>query len=111
MVVRCALCREMGIMKLLRVGTAGAERPALLDAEGVLRDLSGIVADIDGTGQPSTAGGLNLLHSRMNRAGEFRMRGDGLGRDRDVGTVACGPKRDRQPDAATRARDKMSLAG
>ncbi|MFK0280444.1 fumarylacetoacetate hydrolase family protein [Streptomyces sp. NPDC090499] len=35
-------------MKLLRVGTAGAERPALLDAEGVLRDLTGIVDDIDG---------------------------------------------------------------
>ncbi|MFJ7332709.1 fumarylacetoacetate hydrolase family protein [Streptomyces sp. NPDC101116] len=35
-------------MKLLRVGTAGAERPALLDTEGGLRDLSGIVADIDG---------------------------------------------------------------
>ncbi|WP_369216197.1 fumarylacetoacetate hydrolase family protein [Streptomyces flavofungini] len=36
-------------MKLLRVGTAGAERPALLDAEGTLRDLSGVVADIDGS--------------------------------------------------------------
>ncbi|MCB5910283.1 fumarylacetoacetate hydrolase family protein [Streptomyces pinistramenti] len=35
-------------MKLLRVGTAGAERPALLDASGVLRDLSGLVPDIDG---------------------------------------------------------------
>ncbi|MFJ8936339.1 fumarylacetoacetate hydrolase family protein [Streptomyces sp. NPDC102365] len=35
-------------MKLLRVGTAGAERPALLDAEGVLRDLSDVVPDIDG---------------------------------------------------------------
>ncbi|MFG2346333.1 fumarylacetoacetate hydrolase family protein [Streptomyces phaeochromogenes] len=35
-------------MKLLRVGTTGAERPALLDAEGVLRDLSGVVPDIDG---------------------------------------------------------------
>jgi 2-keto-4-pentenoate hydratase/2-oxohepta-3-ene-1,7-dioic acid hydratase in catechol pathway len=35
-------------MKLLRVGTAGAERPALLDAEGTLRDLSGLVDDIDG---------------------------------------------------------------
>ncbi|MET9758251.1 fumarylacetoacetate hydrolase family protein [Streptomyces sp. NPDC006372] len=35
-------------MKLLRVGTAGAERPALLDAEGALRDLSGVVADVDG---------------------------------------------------------------
>ncbi|MFF3646244.1 fumarylacetoacetate hydrolase family protein [Streptomyces sp. NPDC002564] len=36
-------------MKLLRVGTAGAERPALLDAAGTLRDLSGVVADIDGS--------------------------------------------------------------
>ncbi|MFD5714297.1 fumarylacetoacetate hydrolase family protein [Streptomyces pharetrae] len=35
-------------MKLLRVGTAGAERPALLDADGNLRDLSGVVPDIDG---------------------------------------------------------------
>ncbi|OIJ65235.1 fumarylacetoacetate hydrolase family protein [Streptomyces mangrovisoli] len=35
-------------MKLLRVGTAGSERPALLDAEGTLRDLSGLVDDIDG---------------------------------------------------------------
>ncbi|HET6858905.1 MAG TPA: fumarylacetoacetate hydrolase family protein [Streptomyces sp.] len=35
-------------MKLLRVGTAGAERPALLDENGTLRDLSGVVTDIDG---------------------------------------------------------------
>ncbi|MGV9886063.1 fumarylacetoacetate hydrolase family protein [Streptomyces sp. NPDC003395] len=35
-------------MKLLRVGTAGAERPALLDADGILRDLSELVGDIDG---------------------------------------------------------------
>ncbi|WP_405581998.1 fumarylacetoacetate hydrolase family protein [Streptomyces sp. NBC_01190] len=36
-------------MKLLRVGPAGAERPALLDHEGVLRDLSALVPDIDGS--------------------------------------------------------------
>ncbi|MFF2654051.1 fumarylacetoacetate hydrolase family protein [Streptomyces sp. NPDC058045] len=36
-------------MKLLRVGTAGAERPALLDTAGTLRDLSGIVPDLDGS--------------------------------------------------------------
>ncbi|MYX10512.1 2-hydroxyhepta-2,4-diene-1,7-dioate isomerase [Streptomyces sp. SID8375] len=35
-------------MKLLRVGTVGAERPALLDGTGTLRDLSGLVPDIDG---------------------------------------------------------------
>jgi 2-keto-4-pentenoate hydratase/2-oxohepta-3-ene-1,7-dioic acid hydratase in catechol pathway len=36
-------------MKLLRVGTAGAERPALLGQDGTtLLDLSGLVTDIDG---------------------------------------------------------------
>ncbi|QNS06014.1 fumarylacetoacetate hydrolase family protein [Streptomyces xanthii] len=35
-------------MKLLRVGPAGAERPALLDDGGTLRDLSGLVPDVDG---------------------------------------------------------------
>ncbi|WP_432036718.1 fumarylacetoacetate hydrolase family protein [Streptomyces cucumeris] len=36
-------------MKLLRVGPAGAERPALLDdTSGTLSDLSGLVPDIDG---------------------------------------------------------------
>lgn len=34
-------------MKLLRVGSVGAEHPALLDQSGTLRDLSGIVPDID----------------------------------------------------------------
>jgi 2,4-diketo-3-deoxy-L-fuconate hydrolase len=35
-------------MKLMRVGTPGAERPALLDAAGQLRDLSKHVPDIAG---------------------------------------------------------------
>ncbi len=35
-------------MKLLRVGAPGAEKPALLDPEGGMRDLSGTVRDIDG---------------------------------------------------------------
>ncbi|WP_030674562.1 fumarylacetoacetate hydrolase family protein [Streptomyces rimosus] len=35
-------------MKLLRVGSVGAERPALLDDQGALRDLSSLVTDIDG---------------------------------------------------------------
>lgn len=35
-------------MKLLRVGPVGAERPALLDEDGVLRDLADVVPDIDG---------------------------------------------------------------
>jgi 2-keto-4-pentenoate hydratase/2-oxohepta-3-ene-1,7-dioic acid hydratase in catechol pathway len=36
-------------MKLLRYGPKGQEKPGLLDAAGTIRDLSGVVADIDGT--------------------------------------------------------------
>jgi 2-keto-4-pentenoate hydratase/2-oxohepta-3-ene-1,7-dioic acid hydratase in catechol pathway len=35
-------------MKLLRFGPKGMERPGLLDAEGTIRDLSGVVGDIAG---------------------------------------------------------------
>ena len=35
-------------MKLLRWGEAGAERPGMLDADGVARDLTGLVPDIGG---------------------------------------------------------------
>lgn len=34
-------------MKLVRYGAAGSERPGLIDTEGQLRDLSGVVSDID----------------------------------------------------------------
>lgn len=35
-------------MKLVRYGAKGAEKPGLIDNEGLLRDLSGKVSDIDG---------------------------------------------------------------
>lgn len=35
-------------MRLLRVGDLGEERPAIMDADGVLRDLSGVVSDVAG---------------------------------------------------------------
>jgi 2-keto-4-pentenoate hydratase/2-oxohepta-3-ene-1,7-dioic acid hydratase in catechol pathway len=35
-------------MKLLRVGNVGEERPAIVDADGGLRDLAGVVGDIAG---------------------------------------------------------------
>ena len=34
-------------MKLLRYGAPGAEKPGLLDADGKIRDLSGVITDID----------------------------------------------------------------
>ena len=36
-------------MKLVRYGNPGRERPALMDAEGTLRDLSAVISDIDGS--------------------------------------------------------------
>ena len=36
-------------MKLLRYGEAGHEMPGVLDADGNVRSLAGIVDDIDGT--------------------------------------------------------------
>jgi 2,4-didehydro-3-deoxy-L-rhamnonate hydrolase len=35
-------------MKLLRYGPAGEEKPALLASDGTIRDLSGIIQDVDG---------------------------------------------------------------
>ncbi len=45
-------------MKLLRVGDAGEERPAIVDADGEIRDLSGVVSDISG---------VTLLHQSLER--------------------------------------------
>ena len=36
-------------MKLVRSGATGAEKPGIMDADGVLRDLTDIVRDIDGS--------------------------------------------------------------
>ena len=33
-------------MKLLRYGPAGQEKPGLLDADGGIRDLAGVIADL-----------------------------------------------------------------
>jgi 2,4-diketo-3-deoxy-L-fuconate hydrolase len=36
-------------MKLLRFGPAGQERPGLVDDDGIIRDLSGVIGDLDPT--------------------------------------------------------------
>ena len=46
-------------MKLMRYGPKGAEKPALVDAQGVVRDLSGVLADI--TADTLTPQGLQRL--------------------------------------------------
>ena len=47
-------------MKLLRVGLPGQEKPAILDAEGNIRDLSGVVDDLAG----ATLQAVNLAQLR-----------------------------------------------
>lgn len=48
-------------MKLLRVGAKGAEKPAILAADGTIRDLSGVVKDI--AGDVLTPAGLDKLRA------------------------------------------------
>jgi ureidoglycolate lyase len=48
-------------VKLLRYGPPGAEKPGLLDAQGRIRDLSGIIADIGGA--TLLPDGLARLHA------------------------------------------------
>ncbi|MEU1592376.1 fumarylacetoacetate hydrolase family protein [Streptomyces sp. NPDC005708] len=64
-------------MKLLRVGTAGAERPALLDAEGILRDLSALVPDIDGALLADEAA-LRRIRTAAEEGGLPELDADGL---------------------------------
>lgn len=52
-------------MKLLRFGAAGKEKPGMVDADGVIRDLSGVVDDI--AGATLTPKGLAKL-ARINPA-------------------------------------------
>lgn len=56
-------------MKLVRFGTTGQEKPAMIDAAGRLRDLSGILDDIT----PEQLSGSVLLPSsnRFVSANEF----------------------------------------
>ena len=49
-------------MKLMRYGAKGAEKPALVDAEGTVRDLSGVLPDI--TAQ-------TMLPANLKRLGEL----------------------------------------
>ncbi|HEY0168221.1 MAG TPA: fumarylacetoacetate hydrolase family protein [Jatrophihabitans sp.] len=52
-------------MRLMRVGEPGMERPVLLGANGVHRDLSGVTGDIDG--QFLSDGGLDRVRQALER--------------------------------------------
>jgi 2-keto-4-pentenoate hydratase/2-oxohepta-3-ene-1,7-dioic acid hydratase in catechol pathway len=54
-------------MKLLRIGDRGQERPAVLDDDGVARDLSGLIGDVGGDVGPEffARGGLAGLTAAL----------------------------------------------
>jgi 2-keto-4-pentenoate hydratase/2-oxohepta-3-ene-1,7-dioic acid hydratase in catechol pathway len=60
-------------MKLLRVGAPGAERPAVLDADGIARDVSGVVDDYG----PAffASGGLDRVAAALARGGLPQVQG------------------------------------
>ena len=52
-------------MKLVRYGPPGKEKPGLIDSQGVLRDLSRKVKDIDGAAlAPSSIAALKKLEPK-----------------------------------------------
>jgi 2,4-diketo-3-deoxy-L-fuconate hydrolase len=61
LILRPAVHYEEPFVKLTRVGAAGNERPALIDAKGKLRDLSAVVPDI--AGDVLTRAGLQRLRA------------------------------------------------
>jgi 2,4-didehydro-3-deoxy-L-rhamnonate hydrolase len=65
-------------MKLVRYGEAGAEKPGMVDADGVLRDLSGEISDITGA---------ELALDRLARLTAL----DPASLPRVEGTPRCGP--------------------
>jgi 2-keto-4-pentenoate hydratase/2-oxohepta-3-ene-1,7-dioic acid hydratase in catechol pathway len=54
-------------MRLLRIGPAGAEKPAVLDEDGVARDASALVSEYDGSF--FAGGGIERLRERVARDG------------------------------------------
>ena len=48
-------------MKLLRYGPKGQEKPGLLDSNGIIRDLSGVIDDVDAQGRVADQG---QVHTR-----------------------------------------------
>jgi len=75
-------------MKLFRHGPAGAERPGIIDGSGVLRDLSGLVADITPTtlGADSMARLAALDASTLPQVSAHSRLGACVG---GVGNVVC----------------------
>jgi hypothetical protein len=70
----------------------------------------GLLADIAQDRQRLAAGGADLVCGGVDGALEFWMRLGGFRGNGDIGAVARGAQRDRQPNAAAAAGDEQRLA-
>lgn len=76
------------MLKLLRIGAQGSERPALLDAKSRVRDLSGVIADV--TPEWMAGGGIQALHGLDAEALPFASADQRIGPPVSrVGKIVC----------------------
>jgi 2-keto-4-pentenoate hydratase/2-oxohepta-3-ene-1,7-dioic acid hydratase in catechol pathway len=75
-------------MKLLRYGSAGKERPGILDQDGLVRDLSDVIGDVAGAHlSPASLAAINALDPRsLPLAGQPERFGPCVGQ---VGKFIC----------------------
>jgi hypothetical protein len=100
-------------MKLVRYGNPGKEKPVLIDADGKLRDLSGVIKDID----PTQLGDVALAKLRKLKTanlplvrGKLFIRGGALwGPDSPRGVVGAMGDQMRQGGAGVRSADALDL--
>ena len=103
-----SVCQRAG--ELDGAGIVDADVDAAETLDGLCHGLGHLrfLADVAQHRQRLAAGLLDLLGGGIDRARQLRMRLGGLGRDRDIGAVARGAQRDRQPDAARAAGDEQA---
>jgi hypothetical protein len=93
-----------------RVVHAHVDAAEPLDRVGDGRRHRVLVADVADDRERRPARLLDLRRGGEHRAREARVRLGRLGDQRDVGAVAGGAQRNRQPDAAAAAGDEQRLA-
>ena len=99
--------RSMALALLTRMSTPPKERRRL--RHGGLDLL--VEANVARNGERLSARRLDLRGGGVDRAGNFRVFGDALGGDDDIGAVARGAQRDGEADAAARAGDEEGFSG
>ena len=75
-------------MKLLRYGSAGHEKPGLLDSDGVIRDLSSIATMVAATVDQQNSAVASIAEGVSRASGEARTGAEAMSRVAGVTTDA-----------------------